>query len=357
MEGSGEFAGAIREATTGPNIPDEVPELSVALKYVERANTIANDLSKHAVFRAVGRSNRVYVRAELLEASPKNWTWEVFAGVLRSMEVMWKEWMLHRKRGTVYEPPPRHENVFHHPHRDLFGIVEFTLCEVLDKTVLRITDLTFNVLGYVQVQATILNDEEQTVKLEVLETSESVPARTWGHIKAADAVQVGDYQHVFINSTPPDLDGNAGEEAITYLEGFSENSAVYLELWTLHSQKAASSGKVSGGSKMNPLCADPSSRAGYSSGKKESSRSKKKDDPDSRLRCVVCSRSGRKGEVRKSGFKCTECIGIPSSTVHKQSKPVSHQCVRPISLFVVGDPDIARQLLVPTLPGSGTSTG
>eukprot|EP01064_Diplonema_japonicum_P002335 TRINITY_DN11480_c0_g2_i1.p1 TRINITY_DN11480_c0_g2~~TRINITY_DN11480_c0_g2_i1.p1 ORF type:complete len:324 (+),score=24.55 TRINITY_DN11480_c0_g2_i1:32-1003(+) len=320
MEGSGEFAGAVRCRNRASGIPLQgSPGFEETLKYVERANAICIDLAKAANFRAVMKGGTVFIRAEMGAYNPRSWTWDVFAQRLVELERTWEQWLECRKRGKPFKEPLK--SPFTRPGDDLLGEADVSLTNVMKDPAgmqVPVMDLFHNATGYLWAKA--VKDDQGCYKFSI-----SCDGK-WVRYRATK-----DEAYTIIHM------GGSGEASHNEL-----SNQLRVEVWTDQSDgHVLRYGMDRKSSKKNPL-----------TGGTNSSQQPERVEPTPKQRCVVCGRCGRKGEVRKSGFKCTECIGIPSCLdKHPQPAHESHQPVRPISSLVIGDPDIARQLLVPSLPG------
>ncbi|KAJ9447777.1 hypothetical protein DIPPA_31028 [Diplonema papillatum] len=328
MQGTGEFAGVVQSESDSRRtlIPTVEPGIEAALRFVERANAISVDIGTYASFRAVGRGGNIFVRSELKHFSPRNWTWDEFARRLVAYETLWNSWMTARKRGVPFKEDK--DSPFNEPGPDLLGSAVISMESLPESGAIEapFRDLFGNHAGSISLRITQNGELSLPYSVAFVAVNTGIRGPIWIRYQAA-----------------VDFEGKPEYTSIPFVANSCKDarhvrvdSEITVEVWCEREDDVsikASKREL----KKNPLTT--------ALGSPESTGGK-------RMICVVCGKSGRKGEVRKSGFKCTGCIGTPSVLRGKPNTDVeSRQYIRHVSALTVGDPDIARQFLSPVLPG------
>ena len=321
MTGEGEFRGAIlsgKEVERYAIPRNEPADLMTSLKYVERANSICSDLGKRGYFKAVMTFGRVYVKGDLVEI-PCSFNWKLFASCLSNLEVLWNEWYTKTKGVSPNRTQLLRTRSF------LTAVSKVSKCQLSTPGSLKLEayDLWTCIKGLFYV--TIDTSKEGKVGIEICNfqsfSEECTVADKWVTFELRrEGKQSLEYKTEVAESW----------NHFELLDVDDIENDLIFEIW-----EAAdlNSNIVKRDLGKNPLSLRPAESNSIIKNQKS--------------RCVVCLRSGRKGEVRKSGYKCTQCIGVPS----QRNQPQVALVTRSISQHVIGDANIAKGLCTASAPG------
>eukprot|EP00754_Rhynchopus_humris_P041895 Rhum_TRINITY_DN25429_c0_g1::Rhum_TRINITY_DN25429_c0_g1_i1::g.182125::m.182125 len=376
----GEFRGAVVHHGESISVPDNVTDVKDAYPYIEMANTMVGEMGRTAMIRCGAGTDTVYVRVEL-RTVVLVWSWPLFAQKLRLLGRMNADMKSCKQRGVPYKEPSSSsaENFFCRRADDVVGYAHGTVKRLTEQeeASLSLGDMYYNCIGYVTVRCRLLEcDGDPTARIELVHSS-VMTRPCWVVLRAGgdhDETHRLRVPHSCNAGDPSDCDSSSEHDdptvAFVALKD-AESTMIVLEVWrtegvvsstrffptqpaekTLADPLAPPGAPVpgggshgresSGGLRKNPLLG-----GGYSAdaGSREGS-SQRKERRD-RKACVVCHRVGRKGEDRKSGYKCSECIGIPSSS---KSAKAGTPHMNPI----VRDMCVASQIHVVSLPGGAS---
>eukprot|EP01063_Lacrimia_lanifica_P025140 TRINITY_DN32913_c0_g1_i1.p1 TRINITY_DN32913_c0_g1~~TRINITY_DN32913_c0_g1_i1.p1 ORF type:complete len:356 (+),score=140.80 TRINITY_DN32913_c0_g1_i1:66-1070(+) len=331
--GAREFAGAVMsEKDRLARVPSTPPERhETAVKYIERANSIAVDLAlKQVMFTPAVVENRMYIVAQIADELPKTWSWDLFADTLNALERAWQEWRSLCVRGAVWKEPKRWE-LRENAEKETVGTCLASQAVLLDGLKPhRMTDCYGNATGYARMLVKTPQAEDDAadyrwLAFDVYTGTVDVDFLRITPFKRDDEGRVEPYEW----TTLP-----LGQKGYCYKVPLAAPpTALYLLEVCARDEGGRKKKKKS---KVNPLAMEQLPNA-----------------PSATPRCVVCLRSGRQGEVRKSGYKCKECIGTPSGrkgcledAPRQGGYHGTHSSVREAEMY--------RVLATPQLPGAAS---
>ena len=386
----GEFRGAVVPHGESISVPDNVSEVKDAYPYIEMANTMVGEMGRTAMIRCGAGIDTVYIRVEL-RTVVLVWSWPLFAQKLRLLGRMNADMKSCKQRGVPYKEPSSSsaDNFFCRRADDVVGYAHGTVKRLTEQeeVSLSLGDMYYNCIGYVTVRCRLLDcDGDPTARVELVHSS-VMTSPCWVVLRAgsdheqAHRLRIPQSCNAGDTVASRDLDCDSSSEHDDPTVAFvalkdAESTDIVLEVWRtegvvspvrffptqplpertpaadpLRAPPGAPVGgggslhgrESSGGLRKNPLLG-----GGYSADAGSREVSSQRRERRDRKACVVCHRVGRKGEDRKSGYKCLECIGIPSSSSKSTKAGTPH--MNPI----VRDMCVANQIHVVSLPGGAS---